>query len=371
MRLLVLAHTPPPVHGQSLMVRTLVEGLPAVAPGIKLHHVNLRLSRDAADIGRWRPTKLLALFVACGRALWLRARHGPMTLYYVPAPAKRAALYRDFLVMLLCRPFFSRLVLHWHAVGLGEWLATQASAFERGLATRLLGRADLAIVLATDLAADAAFLQPKRVEIVPNGLDSDPAADAAPRARRRDDAPTEILFLGLCTREKGVFDTLTALAIANRREPGAFRLTVAGEFASVRDQHAFFSQVDALGREAVRHVGFVDDTRKHALLSSADVLCFPSFYPHEGQPLVLIEALAHDLPIVTTRWRALPGLLPREHVQLVDPARPDQIADALLAVRRSTRPAGELRAYYNAHYSCARHLALLANCLRSLEPARA
>ena len=41
-----------------------------------------------------------------------------------PAPGKHSALYRDWLVMLLCRPFFKRLVLHWHAAGLAKWLET-------------------------------------------------------------------------------------------------------------------------------------------------------------------------------------------------------------------------------------------------------
>ncbi len=41
MKLLILAQTPPPLHGQSAMVRTLVDGLPA--PGVALHHVNLPL----------------------------------------------------------------------------------------------------------------------------------------------------------------------------------------------------------------------------------------------------------------------------------------------------------------------------------------
>ena len=36
--------------------------------------------------------------------------------YYVPAPGKRVALYRDWLVMFICRPFFSGVILHWHAV---------------------------------------------------------------------------------------------------------------------------------------------------------------------------------------------------------------------------------------------------------------
>ncbi len=378
MQLLVFAHTPPPVHGQSLMVQTLVEHLPAAAPELKLYHVNPRLSHDAADIGRWRPAKLFALLTACLRALALRLRHGPMAFYYVPAPGKRSALYRDFIVLLCCRPLFQTLVLHWHAVGLGEWLHTHATSPERWLAQRLLGRADLAIVLAPELAEDAQRLAARRTAVVPNGLPPPPAANFELRTSNfelRTRNPelgtsrcTRVLYLGLCSHEKGVFDTLTALAIANRRVPGGFHLTVAGGFASVSDQHAFFAQVLALGRDHVRHVGIANDAEKHALFAAADVFCFPTSYPHEGQPLALIEALAHDVPIVTTRWRAIPSMLPAasEHVHFVDPGRPDQIADALVALSHTAPPAGALRAHHLAHFTRGHHLAALAAALRTL-----
>ena len=74
MKLLVLAQVPPPVHGQSLMVWTLVAGLPA--HGIGLEHVNLRLSRDSADIGGWRPGKIPAVLDACLHALVARFTRG-------------------------------------------------------------------------------------------------------------------------------------------------------------------------------------------------------------------------------------------------------------------------------------------------------
>lgn len=381
--LLVFAQTPPPVHGQSLMVQTLVEGLSNAAPTIRLHHINPRLSHDAADIGRWRLGKLFALLGACARAWRLRLRHGPMNLYYVPAPAKRSALYRDLLVMLLCRPLASKLVLHWHAVGLGAWLATQATPPERWLARTLLGRADLAIVLAPELTADAQLFRPWRIAIVPNGI-ADPRQRSTNREQKAENTEcrptievqgsefdvgcstfTRVLFLGLGSREKGLFDTLTAVAIANRRTPGAFRLTVAGDFANAADEAAFRSQAATLGPEIVRHVGFANSAQKRALFTAADVFCFPTSYAHEGQPLVLLEALAHDVPIITTRWRAIPSMLPREHVWFVEPGRPDQLAAAFLAARAAPRPTGELRAHYLTHFTREHHLAALASAIRN------
>ena len=141
MNLLVLAQLPPPVHGQSLMVETLVRGLPA--QGVRICHVNLSLSRDAADVGRWRLGKVFGTLRAAFQTLVARFRHGCDTLYYVPAPAKRGALYRDFAIMALCRPFFPRLVLHWHSTGLSGWLSQRATTVERLLARKCLGDADL------------------------------------------------------------------------------------------------------------------------------------------------------------------------------------------------------------------------------------
>jgi len=369
MKLLVFAHTPPPVHGQSLMVETLVNGL-ADDPNVQILHVNPRLSRDSRDIGRWRPGKLFSLLCACVQAWRLRIVHGPAFFYYVPAPGKRGALYRDFVVMLLCRPWFSGLILHWHAAGLGAWLGEHAHPVERWLARTLLGRAALSIVLGENLRGDAAVLNPRRISIVRNGI-TDPRPDHSPRPPRSG-AAIEAVFLGLCSREKGLFDAIAAVKLTNARTPPdrapLVRLRVAGDFPDAATEREFM-QVILSTAGAVRYVGFVRGKAKRALLGSADVLVFPTWYAHEAQPLVIAEALAFDLPVVTTRWRAVHESLPEAHVHLVEPHQPSQIADALEAVRTAGSPNGTLRAYFLAHYTRERHLAALSTQLAQINPA--
>jgi glycosyltransferase involved in cell wall biosynthesis len=346
------------------MVQTLVDGLPLVARDLKIFHVNIRLSRDTRDVGRWRLGKLFVLLGACLQAIALRLRHGPMNFYYVPAPGRRAPLYRDWTVMLLCRPFFSHLILHWHGIGLGAWLTSRATPPERALTHLLLGRAALALVLSPELIADAQALTPKRISVIRNGM-ADPGE--LPAVARIPGSPTQILFVGLGSPAKGLFDLLTAVAVANRREAGAFRLVVAGGFANRWDEEAFFSQANLLPENTVRHVGVVNESQKRDLFAAADVVCLPTVHPHEGQPLALIEALAYDLPIITTRWRAIPGMLPTGHVWFVDPARPDQIADALIACRHSPPDPGERRRHFLAHFTRERHLSDLAAALATLK----
>ena len=356
MKLLVLAQTPPPLHGQSRMAQVLVTGLPAL--GIPLHHVPLNLSRDSSDIGRWRPGKVLALLRACVAAWRARRAAGCDTLYYIPAPARRGALYRDWVVMLLCRPFFPRLVLHWHASGLGAWLGTRATPPERWLTSWLLGRADVAIVLTDSLRADAAVLHPRRVAVVSNGI-PDPCPAWTPRPANP--PPHTVLFLGLCAAEKGLFDAAAAVLAANRAAgTHRFSLVAAGPFADAATA-ARFTALAAEHPQVVRHAGFVTGPAKDDLLRASFCLCLPTRYPHEAQPLVLLEALAHDLPVIATDWRGISATLPPG--PLCAPGDVPALAAALLALDRQPPAPGDRRAHFLRHFTVERHLARLAAAL--------
>lgn len=355
------------------MVRTLVDGLGGAAradgegEGIEVVHVNPALSRNMADIGRVRIGKVFALWRACWRALRARMRcGGAVTLYYVPAPGKRAAVWRDILAMFALRPFFSRLVLHWHAVGLGAWLEKKARAPERWLARIALGRADIALVLAPELADDAMEFSPRKVCVVANGIDVEADGTEGDENAR---TVCRLLFLGMCSREKGVFAALDAMAVLERETPGAFALTIAGEFASEEERREFDARLatDNAGvRGCVRHAGPADEALKRALFADADIFVFPTHYAHEAQPLVLIEAMAHDLAVVTTRWRAIPGMLPEcPQVRIVEPrTSAESLAAAIRAVRDAGPARGVMRAHYEKYFTRAAHLEALARALR-------
>lgn len=362
MKLLVLAQTPPPLHGQSVMVQAMVSGLPAL--GIQVHHVNLRLSRDGGDVGRWRLGKTIATVRFAFRAVAAQYRQGCDTLYYVPAPpAKRGALYRDWVLMALCRPFFRRLVLHWHAAGLGEWLQTSATAFERYVTRRLLGRADLAIVVADALRPDATLLDAKHVAIVPNGIPDPGVLAAAPP-----EGPIQLLFLGLCSEEKGLFAAAEAVLEANRhaRAPRAkpsFILTAAGSFDGFSSASRF-SDLREQHPECLHHAGVVGTDEKRRLFEAVHALCLPTRYAAEAMPLVALEALAHDRTIVATRWRALSEIVTPDTGILVAPGNRAELVEALLKLRRGRPAAGVCRARYLELYTLDRHLNRLAAALR-------
>lgn len=414
MKLLVFAHTPPPLHGQSYMVQLMLQGFggdqlskssgvaaspaPGADLGIQCYHVNTRLSRRLEDIGEFHSTKLLRLLLYCFEAIWYRFRYGIENFYYIPAPGKKSALYRDWMVLCLCRPFFKRVILHWHAAGLGKWLETSVQMRTRTLTYHLSKQADLSVVLSRYNVADAEKLMPQRVRVVGNGI-PDPCPDfrqkILPRRLARfaardkllnhrklepvdlhetggDPQTVRILFLAHCMEEKGLFDSMRAVALANRtlaeqQSPIRLKLVVAGTFVRVEEREQF----DRLAAEpelseCVEYIGFVTGESKRRVFVEADCFCFPSYYYAESFGLVLVEAMAFGLPIVTTRWRSLPELFPTDYPGLVSIKSPAKVAAAILNLLPQETGEG-FRQMYLARFTLEAHLTKLAEAIRCVE----
>jgi len=398
-KLLVFAHTPPPHHGQSYMVQLMLEGFGGDARhrkpnspttlNIECYHVNARFSRSLEDVGEFQGAKILLIFWFCLQAVWLRLRYGVKNFYYVPAPGKRVALYRDWLVMLFCRPFFKRVILHWHAAGMAKWLETATTIGARTLTYRLFRPVDLSLVLSRYNFADAEKLLSHAIRVVNNGI-PDPCPDfevsLLPR-RQRDFAvrkqvftgeipaaplTVKILFLAHCTREKGIFAAAESVLRANRelaarRLPMQLKLLTAGNFVS-EEEKAEFDRLreNPVFAVTVSHLGFVSGEQKTELLRDAEMFLFPTCYLGENQPVNLIEAMAFGLPIVTTRWRSLPEMLPPDYPGLVSGQNPDEIAATILKVL-AEKSGVQVRRHFRERFTLERHLADLAAAIHSVE----
>ncbi|MCU1373659.1 MAG: glycosyltransferase family 4 protein [Actinomycetia bacterium] len=137
--------------------------------------------------------------------------------------------------------------------------------------------------------------------------------------------PLEVLCVGRLVPEKGQEVLLRAVADLTRRG-----IDVRATFVGDGPRRAALEKAAAEAgiTDRVTFTGSVgqDDIRRH--YDAADVFCLPSFA--EGVPVVLMEAMASGLPVVTTRITGVPELV--EHGTsgvLVPPGRADALADAL------------------------------------------
>jgi glycosyltransferase involved in cell wall biosynthesis len=345
------------------MVQLLLEEL-RKDPAFEVFHVNARLSSSTADIGAMRFGKLLPLLRYCAQAISLRFRHDVRVFYYVPANPSRAALLRDWVVMLCCRPFFPKRVFHWHAAGLARWIEEEIPPFQRRISHTLLSHATLSVVLSHYNRVDAELLRSDRIEIVPNGIpdpcprfDEDvlPARRArlAQRAGATGSSHFRVLYIGLCLRDKGLFDAVEAVHQANKVGAVRFTLSVAGTFWHAAERAEFeqlCGQLNAGGTSQVEYLGFVSGEEKQRLFRESDCLLFPTYYSAESFGLVLIEAMAYGLPVITTNWRMIPEVLPHHYPGLVAPRAAEQIA-ARLRDALTWNSFEKLRKHYLANFT--------------------
>lgn len=138
--------------------------------------------------------------------------------------------------------------------------------------------------------------------------------------------PLRVLYVGRLVPQKG--GPVLVEALAQLRDQGVeavARLVGAGEL-----QESLECQISALGLEdrieLVGPVGQDDILEQYAW---ADVFVLPSF--QEGLPVVLMEAMATELPVVTTQIAAVSELV-AEGVsgRVVHAGRPDLVAAALV-----------------------------------------
>jgi glycosyltransferase-like protein len=148
------------------------------------------------------------------------------------------------------------------------------------------------------------------------------------------------LTVGGIEPRKNSLRLLAAFAHVLTHQPQA-QLVIAGG-ATLFDYRAyraaFFQQADELGLQTGRHLllpGIVPDRDLPTLYRCADVFCFPSV--KEGWGLVVLEAIAARLPVVTAKEPPFTEFLSPEHAILVVPDSVMEIAHGMLAASQPLR----------------------------------
>jgi glycosyltransferase involved in cell wall biosynthesis len=352
--IVVFAQVPPPEHGQSRMVLLALNALREKPESFEVHHINSKFSNTLEEIGEGSIGKSLLIAKYLAQAVHVRLSAGQAILYYVPGPTKWSAVLRDWILLLVLRRFYSRIVFHWHAIGQGEWAHGSGrlrlsgprwlDRLARKISARILDQPLASISVSDNSGKDAAAVASGHRLIIYNGL-ADPCPDfdqrMAPLRLERSleiaSSPNpcfKLLFLSHGTLEKGILDALDCLegAVRQARPDWFFRLTFAGGVSdSMREE--FDQKANALrerwpDRIGIIEKGYLTGEDKEECFVDHDIFLSPSHWESFG--LTVIEAMAYGMPIVAAASDGVEGVLPSGHPYLAPVASPEKLASKLV-----------------------------------------
>lgn len=216
-----------------------------------------------------------------------------------------------------------------------------------------------------------AGIREERLSLLDNAIvhtDYDPSPATADEKARFGFEPNQILLgaVGRLSEEKG-FDRLLASVSQLVNGGHDIGLIIAGEGHL---QQALQEQIEQLGlQNRVRLAGFLSDPRE--LYRAIDVFVLSSL--REGLPNVVLEAMASQRTVVSTRINGIPRLVEDGHNGLVVPT--DDVPALTDAIRRCLDSselrddlAAEGRCTIEERFSFARRMEHVVNTYRSLSP---
>lgn len=256
---------------------------------------------------RWR--RHLKAVIAAEHPCLVNA-HGP-----VPGLADAAALLAGDIP----------LVITWHAGSMRKGHQPVDGAigiYERAILPRMLGRASSVIASSETVGSWLAPLGASFITTVTPGVD---AAVFTPAARRPAGA---VLFVGGLNRgdaHKGLESLLSAVATLRAKDPNV-HLSVVG---AGQDLPRYALKCQALGiAPAVSFLGRLNGGELVRAYQSAGVLALPT--RNDSFPMVLLEAMACGLPVISTVVGGIPSLVTDgEDGFLIDPGDEAALVDRL------------------------------------------
>jgi glycosyltransferase involved in cell wall biosynthesis len=324
---LLIGPTPPPAHGISVLTELLLRS--GLKQSFEIAHLDTADRRSLQNVGRFELHNVaLALYHGL-RFQWLLLTRRP-ALVYMPISESRLGFLRDTLFLLPSRLLGIPLVLHLHG-GYLDTLYAGSNPVLRWLMRFCFGHASRAIVLSESFRGKfSGLVDDDRVRAVYNGIPPTiyEACKNLPRTAPESSART-VLFLGGLMESKGFFDLLRSVPFVLKQTTDVRFLFVGDNSFPEAQQAAGWAKQNGLD-SYVSFMGPRSGDEKTRIFQQSDIFAFPTWYPLEGQPVAVIEAMAAGLPVLTTRHATIPDILGEDGALYVQQKDPADIAEKLL-----------------------------------------
>ena len=298
-KILFIATFPPPIHGSAVVSQQIKDSI-VINNEFDGDYVNLGSSRTIDEIGKagfFIKIKKLFRFIGTFIKTFSLLLLHKYDLCYCAITCRGAGFLKDAPIVLLCKLFRRKIVIHQHNKGMSKYINRP---LYRWLLPLVYKNAKV-ILLSWELYPDIEnVVKKENVFICPNGIKPTLNEEII----HNPTLTPHILFLSNLITNKGVFVLLDALKIL-RGKGYSFICDFVGSESQEINTTRFLKEIEDRGlKDYIIYHGSKYGHDKYKFYIQADIFVLPSF--DEAFPLVIIEAMEYKLPIVSTNVGGIP-----------------------------------------------------------------
>lgn len=334
-KILLVMSIPPPYHGANVANHTLWES--RIQEVFNCIILDISDKRDINNLGKLDFVNVkLAL-----KSLWdffrLLRKEKP-DLVYILVSQNNLAYLRDGLFIFLAKLFSNaKVVIHLHG-GYFDKLYKSTNIFMKKFIDLTMRRVDTGIVYSRALEHTLNNWV-KDLCHVPNGIDflSDLNLNNKLKKNKKF-AKITVCYLSNLIKSKGIIDLIES-AVEVTKSYQNVSIKIAGSWgndpfygvSSGELKQEAMSLVESNNLDGyLEFIGIVKGQAKEQLLLESDIFVLPTYYPAEGHPVSIVEAMAAGCPVISTRQGAIPDtVLDGKTGYLIEARNPGMLADRL------------------------------------------
>ncbi len=305
--------------GTAVWFETLQQGDWGEEWQVEFFNVNIHKSMKTLGKTRWQSIpENLKLY----RKLKKQLKKTTYDLVLIPISQETIGFIKDSFFVRIAVKRVGKVLLMLHGSNFQNWQDNSA-AWVRKYTTATLKKTDGMIVLGQNLKSlFTNHYSSNHIHVVPNGADFE-----FPEKEQKNNGKITILYLSNLLPAKGITDLIDALVMLTSEED-YFKVNVVGQWVDEATKTYCLNLV-IKHQLPVDFKGPLYGEEKLKQFANADVFVFPPRAP-EGHPLVLVEAMAAGLPIISTDQGAITeSVIDGENGFIVASGKPKEIAEKL------------------------------------------
>lgn len=318
-KLAMIGQFPPPIHGLSKALQSMI---------------NSKKFNEKYDIQKINITNKQDLPKSFYEIFNLKKQ-----LAYFTIAHSKIGNVRDLMIIFILLLQKNSITLHYHG-GYYKKLYKSMNGLQKFLNRNLIGRVDKIIVLGEShrfLFDDV--IEQDKIFICENFAEESifmSDSEYEDILRKREQSPKiKLLYLSNLIKTKGYEEVISAFKKIEKIAPNKFELHIAGGFFE-KDSKKIIDEIsnDNKFKKSFYYHGVVDGYSKKKLLQDTEIFLLPTYYPNEGQPISVIEAMACGQLCITTEIGGVKDVLHEQNNYYVEEKSVESIIRTLLELKK-------------------------------------